>query len=94
MLAHRKDPAVGNLFELGFGKRPAEEIYDLRKDPGELRNLAADPTVGEVKAKLAAELDGQLKAWRDPRALGQGDVFDSYPMQSAGERKKPGKKKR
>ena len=33
---------VSNLFELATGKRPAEELYDLSKDPGELRNVAAD----------------------------------------------------
>jgi N-sulfoglucosamine sulfohydrolase len=94
MVEHRTDPAVANLFELGFGKRPAEEIYDLRKDPGELRNAAAGPSLTQMKAKLSAELDAQLKAWNDPRALGQGDVFDGYPMQSAAEGRKAGKKKR
>jgi anti-sigma factor RsiW len=79
MMEHRTDAAVSNLFELGFGKRPAEEIYDLRKDSAELRNLASDPAHAAVKARLAAELERQLKEWRDPRVLGQGDVFDRYP---------------
>ena len=79
MMQHRGDPAVANLFELGFGKRPAEELYDLRKDPAEQHNLAADAALAGVKARLAGELDGQLKAWRDPRALGGGDEFDRYP---------------
>ena len=42
MMEHRRDPAVANLFELGFGKRPAEELYDLRSDTAELRNVATD----------------------------------------------------
>jgi uncharacterized sulfatase len=79
MMDHRSDPAVANLFELGFGKRPAEELYDLRSDAGEQRNLAADRSLANVKARLAAELDAQLKSWRDPRALGAGDEFDRYP---------------
>lgn len=79
MMDHRHDPAVANLFELGFGKRPAEELYDLRSDKAELRNVASDASRAEVKARLAAELDAQLKAWRDPRALGGGDEFDHYP---------------
>jgi uncharacterized sulfatase len=81
MIAHRNDPAISNLFELSFGRRPAEEIYDLRKDPAELRNVATNRNMDGVKARLSAELDRQLKEWRDPRALGQGNVFDSYPMQ-------------
>lgn len=93
MIEHRSDARVSNLFELGFGKRPAEEIYDLRSDPGELRNRAADPALADAKKKLAGALDRQLKAWRDPRALGKGDVFDSYPY-SPGRGAKGGKKKR
>ena len=79
MLDHRTDPAVANLFELSFGRRPAEEFYDLRADPAEQRNLAADPAAAQAKKRLAADLDAQLKAWHDPRALGQGDEFDRYP---------------
>jgi N-acetylglucosamine-6-sulfatase len=33
-----------------------EELYDRRKDPSELRNVAADPAYASVKAKLAAKL--------------------------------------
>jgi uncharacterized sulfatase len=79
MMEHRGDAAVANLFELGFGKRPAEELYDLRSDTAELRNLASESSRTEIKARLGAELDAQLKSWRDPRALGRGDEFDGYP---------------
>jgi N-sulfoglucosamine sulfohydrolase len=79
MMEHRGGAAVANLFELGFGKRPAEELYELRSDAPELKNRAADPDLAGVRKKLAAELDAQLKEWKDPRALGGGDVFDSYP---------------
>ena len=80
MLKERNAPSVANLFELGFGKRPGEEIYDLRKDAKEFRNLAADPAYSAVRAKLAAQLDRQLREWKDPRATGAGDAFDGYPM--------------
>ena len=79
MMDHRGDPAVANLFELGFGKRPAEELYDLRSDAAELRNLASDSARAGIRARLAGELDAQLKSWRDPRALGGGEEFDGYP---------------
>jgi N-acetylglucosamine-6-sulfatase len=32
------------------------ELYDLRADPGELTNLAADPAYGAIRARLAAQL--------------------------------------
>ncbi len=79
MMEHRSDPAVANLFELAFGKRPAEELYDLRADVAEQKNLATDASQAKIKAQLAAELDAQLKTWRDPRAIGGGDEFDRYP---------------
>lgn len=40
--------------------RPAEELYDLRADPDEVRNLAGDPAF----AAKRAELSSVLAAWR------------------------------
>ena len=31
------------------GKRPAEELYDLRNDPGQLDNIASDPAFADPK---------------------------------------------
>ena len=57
MLEHKGDAAVKILFELAFGKRPAEELYDLKKDPHQMNNVAADVQYAEVKSKLSANLD-------------------------------------
>ncbi len=35
--------AKGKLWDLSLGKRPAEELYDLARDPWEMRNVADDP---------------------------------------------------
>ncbi|MHC4437936.1 MAG: heparan N-sulfatase, partial [Planctomycetota bacterium] len=64
---------------LGFGKRPAEELYDLAKDPDQLNNVAGKPEYAKVKKKLAAALMAELKATKDPRVLGKGGAFDHYP---------------
>ena len=79
MLKYRDDPKVKKLFELAFGKRPARELYDLRKDPDQLNNVADKPEYARTKSKLAAALMAELKATKDPRVLGRGDVFDNYP---------------
>jgi uncharacterized sulfatase len=79
MLKHREDPEVKRLFDLAFAKRPAEELYDLQKDPDQLNNVAAKPEYAKVKKKLAAALIDELKATKDPRVLGNGDIFDNYP---------------
>ena len=79
MMEHRNEPEVKPLFELACAKRPAEELYDLRKDPHQLHNVAADPAYAEAKKQLESSLMAELKATGDPRVLGDGDVFDSYP---------------
>lgn len=67
------------LWDLSFGMRPAEELYDCIQDPEQLVNLADNPAYASVKAVLAAQLMDQLQRTGDPRALGQGDQFDEYP---------------
>ena len=84
MMEHRDEPGVKRLFELAFGKRPAEELYDLRKDPDQLNNVADRSEYAKSKEKLAAALMAELKATKDPRALGKGDIFDKYPYYGAG----------
>jgi arylsulfatase A-like enzyme len=79
MLKHRDDPKVKRLFELGFGKRPAEELYDLAKDPDQLDNVAGEPKYARAKKELGDLLTVKLKATKDPRVLGKGDAFDNYP---------------
>jgi N-sulfoglucosamine sulfohydrolase len=79
ILKHRDDQDVKKLFELAFEKRPAEELYDLHKDPDQLNNVADQPEYAKEKNQLAAALIAELKATKDPRVLGKGDVFDTYP---------------
>jgi uncharacterized sulfatase len=94
MLQHRDDPAVKPLFELACSKRPAEELYDLKKDPGQLKNVAADPAYAETLKKLSAALTAELKATGDPRIVGGADIIDTYPYGGGGAKKKaPGKEK-
>ena len=46
--------------------RPAEQLYDVEKDPYEMTNVAADPKLAEAKAGLSAELDRWLSEEKDP----------------------------
>jgi arylsulfatase A-like enzyme len=81
-----KDDHHQHLYELSFGKRPAEELYDCRKDPGQLANLADDPAYAEIKESLARQLMEQLELTADPRLIGGGDQFDEYPYLGQGPR--------
>jgi uncharacterized sulfatase len=89
VVEHGEKPDVKQLFELGFGKRPAEELYDLNKDPWQTTNVAADPRYSERKAKLRTELDRYLAETKDPRAAGRGAEFDRYYYVSTGVPAKP-----
>ena len=39
-------------YNYAFGKRPAEELYDLRKDPDEILNCAGDPAYAAQKQRV------------------------------------------
>ncbi|MHC4483336.1 MAG: sulfatase-like hydrolase/transferase [Planctomycetota bacterium] len=78
MIQHKDDPDVAPLFELGFGKRPAEELYDVAKDPGQLHNLATDPSFARIKKKLRNQLEQYQRNTRDPRVEGKSP-WDHYP---------------
>lgn len=73
------EPDVRPLFLSVFGKRPAEELYDLRRDPYQMNDVAGQPEYATVKEHLAGLLQDELKALKDPRAFGRGDEFDRYP---------------
>jgi uncharacterized sulfatase len=57
-----------------YVRRPAEELYDLEKDPYELNNLAAD----QKYRALMDSLKKQLLAWMDQ----QGDKGIETEMQA------------
>jgi N-sulfoglucosamine sulfohydrolase len=79
IMAHRDEPAVKRFFDLAFAKRPAEELYDIHKDPEQLVNVAKRPEYAAVRQKLGQKLLAELKATQDPRVLGGGEQFDRYP---------------
>ena len=70
MIDHRDDPDVKTLFRLAFEKRPAEELYDLQTDPGQLNNVADLPEYAERKGKLITVFEREFTAAYNPSALG------------------------
>ncbi|GMV99945.1 MAG: hypothetical protein AMXMBFR84_10840 [Candidatus Hydrogenedentota bacterium] len=67
------------LFQHSFGKRPEEELYEVKSDPGCLRNLTGNPEFDAVRASLRERLEAELTRTNDPRMSGGGAVFESYP---------------
>ena len=72
------------LFALSFKKRPAEEFYDLRKDPDQLQNVAGRPEYAAALREHAARVDAWMKATEDPRLDPKFDEFDKYPYFGGG----------
>jgi uncharacterized sulfatase len=60
----RTDPAAASVVQR-YHKRAREELYDLKADPHELKNLAADPAHADTLKALRAELDAWMKAQGD-----------------------------
>ncbi len=89
VIAGRDDPKIGKLFQLACGKRPAEELYEVAKDPYQLTNLADRAAYAETKQKLRAELDRWMRDTDDPRARGEDDRWDKYPYLGPVNKKKP-----
>jgi arylsulfatase A-like enzyme len=79
ILANKDKPDIRPFFEMNFGKRPAEELYDLRTDPDQVRNLADDPSHAQNKAALSSKVDQWMKETNDPRTDAGYDAWDRYP---------------
>lgn len=77
MLEHRNAAQVRSMFELGFGKRPAEELYDLQNDPHQVNNVADSADYQRIKQDLSGRLKAYLKETGDPRALGKSPIWDT-----------------
>jgi arylsulfatase A-like enzyme len=79
VIGTEKIPARKHFFDASFGKLPADQLFDLRRDPDCMTNLAA--TVSFVA--LQRQLFDELKQQGDPRVLGNGRVYDEYPYGNA-----------
>jgi hypothetical protein len=79
ILEMRRKGEDASFWKRCFGKRGAEELYNLRKDPDCLENLMGKPENAELARQLKEKLFAELKAQGDPRMSGKGDVFDRYP---------------
>jgi arylsulfatase A-like enzyme len=79
ILNQRRIHGEMEYWELNFGKRVSEELYNIKEDPFCLNNLAENDAYSSNLKKLRDEMIRRLTEEGDPRILGEGEVFMSYP---------------
>ncbi len=76
----RNTPEWQDHFHWVYGRRPREELYDLKADPHQINNVAQDPAYAKQRAKLEQQLFDELKRTGDPRLENDGEFFETPPM--------------
>ena len=79
MLINREEEDIKPKFQLAFGKRPAEELYDLNSDPYYMNNVAEDPAYADTLKNLSNTLMGVLEKHGDPRITEEDCRFENSP---------------
>lgn len=75
-----------DFWNLNFGKRPQEELYDLQKDLDCMNNLIDTHEGRKIAAKLKKQMFSELKAQGDHRIMGEQDYYEKMPYCNPGHR--------
>lgn len=65
ILKFREDGKLNKVQQKWFMAKPKEELYDVKNDPYELKNLADDPDYKNVLNRLKASHEGWMKEIKD-----------------------------
>jgi len=61
-------------------KRPEFELFDVKNDPYNLKNLYGNPEYSEIEKEMKEALVQERIRSEDPRVVGPDkEIFDSYP---------------
>jgi len=77
ILNARREKGSDPFWELCFGMRPGQELYDLSTDSDCVKNLAQTSVVD--LEKLRTQMWAELKAAGDLRAVGRGAEYEAFP---------------
>lgn len=89
LVGARDDPHWKAHFDWVYGRRPREELYDLKKDPHQTENVAGESAYRETRERLEARLMTELELTGDPRTFDGGRFFETPPMSGPVERNRP-----
>ncbi len=79
LIYHYADSQSYPLWLMNLGKRPVEELYDLRKDPDCIDNLAKHPAYALLKTQLQSQMMSTLREEGDWRMFGRGEEYEKFP---------------
>jgi hypothetical protein len=86
ILMMRRSGITNEYWNMAFGLRGDEELYNITRDPECLNNLANNASYSNMKQNLQIVLYDELSKQNDPRTQGNGDVFDRYIYASEAQR--------
>jgi N-sulfoglucosamine sulfohydrolase len=76
-VAGRQPKKMGHLDVASYFQRPAEELYDIERDPNEAHNLASDPAASAVLKELRTKMTAFRERTRDPWLVGRRAYRDA-----------------
>lgn len=79
IIKNRKQSDNDIYYQFAFGKRPKEELFEIKNDPFQIKNLADNPDYAEIKNELNQKLMDVLRSTGDPRVIGDGETFEKMP---------------
>lgn len=66
-----------------WGRKPTEELYDMRADPDSIHNLATDPAHQERRGRMRAALRNRVLANMDNGFVPEGSALEGYDASHA-----------
>ena len=79
LIRNRNNTTYAKWVNASLEKRPAVELYNLKKDPDELNNVATNSENQKIIKKLKKRLDEWRRHTNDPLVGTTEDIFDTYP---------------
>ena len=80
LIVNRTDPKWKWHYDYAFAKRPAEELFDLRADPDQVKNVAGEKEYEATRKQSAERLTKTLTDAGDPRLVEKDCRFEKPPF--------------
>ena len=80
LVEHRNDAEWKWHYAYAFEKRPLEELYDLKSDPDQVKNVAGEKAYAETRKKMEKHLMQILTEAGDPRVTEKDCRFEKAPF--------------